>query len=194
MALQTSGAISLNDIHIELGATSGTTVSLNDTDVRGLVNIASGAIDLADFYGASAGQDIVVTQGSATTAYYSVYGWNSSGPTGSRSPTTYTNSSNNARGIEGIYRLTSSAGTFFYVTLNWSSANSIPDNDFTSISMVCNGTTTTLLSSEASTTYIAGGYQKRWGWSSSNGLDSTELANINAEWDGSGNVTVTFTT
>lgn len=194
MALQTSGAISLNDIHLELGATSGTTVSLNDTDVRGLVNIASGTIDLADFYGASAGQDIVVTQGSATTAYYSVYGWNSSGPTGSRSPTTYTNSSNNARGIEGIYRLTSSAGTFFYVTLNWSSANSIPDNDFTSISMVCNGTTTTLLSSEASTTFIAGGYQKRWGWSSSNGLDSTELSNINSEWDGSGNITVTFTT
>lgn len=194
MALQTSGAISLNDIHLELGATSGTTVSLNDTDVRGLVNIASGTIDLADFYGASAGQDIVVTQVSATTAYYSVYGWNSSGPTGSRSPTTYTNSSNNARGIEGIYRLTSSAGTFFYVTLNWSSANSIPDNDFTSISMVCNGTTTTLLSSEASTTFIAGGYQKRWGWSSSNGLDSTELSNINSEWDGSGNITVTFTT
>ncbi len=54
MALQTSGAISLNDIHIELGETSGTTVSLNDTDVRGLVSIASGAIDLADFYGASA--------------------------------------------------------------------------------------------------------------------------------------------
>ena len=42
------------DIHIELGATSGTTVSLNDTDVRGLVSISSGAIDLADFYGASA--------------------------------------------------------------------------------------------------------------------------------------------
>ena len=54
MALQTSGAISLNDIHIELGGTSGTTVSLNDTDVRGLVSISSGAIDLADFYGASA--------------------------------------------------------------------------------------------------------------------------------------------
>ena len=55
MTLQTSGAISLNDIHIELGATSGTTVSLNDADVRDLVSISSGAIDLADFYGASAG-------------------------------------------------------------------------------------------------------------------------------------------
>ncbi len=195
MALQTSGAISLNDIHVEAGGSSGTTATINDSDIRGLISKASGAtMSFNEWYGASAGQDIVVTQGSATTAYYSVYGWNSSGPTGSRSPTTYTNSSNNSRGIEGIYRLTASSGTFFYVTLNWSTANSIPDNDFTSISMVCNGTTTTLLSSEASTTFIAGGYQKRWGWDSSNGLDSTELANINAEWDGSGNVTVTFTT
>ena len=161
MALQTSGAISLNEIHIEAGGSSGSTASLNDADIRGLISKSSGAtMSFNEWYGASAGQDIVVTQGSTTTAYYSVYGWNSSGPTGSRSPTTYTNSSNNNRGIEGIYRLTASSGTWFYVTLNWSSANSIPDNDFTSISMVCNGTTTTLLSSEASTTYIAGGYQK----------------------------------
>jgi hypothetical protein len=195
MPLQSSSAISLNDIHVEAGGSSGTTATINDSDIRGLISKASGAtMSFNEWYGASAGQDIVVTQGSATTAYYSVYGWNSSGPTGSRSPTTYTNSSSNSRGIEGIYRLTASSGTFFYVTLNWSTANSIPDNDFTSISMVCNGTTTTLLSSEASTTFIAGGYQKRWGWDSSNGLDSTELANINAEWDGSGNVTVTFTT
>ncbi len=67
MALQTSGAISLNDIHMELGATSGTTVSLNDTDVRGLVGISSGAIDLADFYGASSGW--VQTLVSGTQSY-----------------------------------------------------------------------------------------------------------------------------
>ena len=53
MALQSSGAISLNDVHIELGASSGTTVSLNDTDVRALVSISSGEIALDDFYGAS---------------------------------------------------------------------------------------------------------------------------------------------
>ena len=34
MALQTSGSISLNDMHIEVGGTSGTTVSLNDSDIR----------------------------------------------------------------------------------------------------------------------------------------------------------------
>ena len=63
MALQSSGAISLNDIHVEVGGTSGTAVSLNDADVRALtpgpgrvINTASGTnIDFADFYGASAG-------------------------------------------------------------------------------------------------------------------------------------------
>lgn len=61
MALQTSGAISLNQIHIEAGGTSGASVSLNDTDIRGLTpaagktisTVSGSAIDFADFYGAS---------------------------------------------------------------------------------------------------------------------------------------------
>ena len=62
MALQTSGAISLNQIHIEAGGTTGTQASLNDTDIRGL-NAAAGStinstagteISFDDFYGASA--------------------------------------------------------------------------------------------------------------------------------------------
>lgn len=61
MALQTSGAISLNQIHVEAGGTSGTTASLNDSDIRGLneaagktINNTSGTtIDFDDFYGAS---------------------------------------------------------------------------------------------------------------------------------------------
>ena len=87
MALQTSGAISLNDIHQELGATSGTTVSLNDTDVRGLVSIASGEIALDDFYGASAWTH-VVTQGSHSYQG-NVYNGKFATVTGSVSPTTY---------------------------------------------------------------------------------------------------------
>ena len=62
MALQTSGAISLNDIHIEAGGSSGTTCSMNDTDIRGLTAAAgrtinstpNGNTDFADYYGASA--------------------------------------------------------------------------------------------------------------------------------------------
>ncbi len=58
--INTSGAVSLNDLHIEAGGTSGTTCSLNDTDIRELsaasgrsINSSSGTnIDIADFYGA----------------------------------------------------------------------------------------------------------------------------------------------
>lgn len=55
MALQTSGAISLNDIHVETGGTSGTQVSINDSDIRGLVGKASGvSMSFSEWYGASA--------------------------------------------------------------------------------------------------------------------------------------------
>ena len=38
MALQTSGPISLNDMHVEVGGTSGTLCSVNDPDIRILIN------------------------------------------------------------------------------------------------------------------------------------------------------------
>ena len=54
MALQTSGQISLNDAHVEVGGTSGTMVALNDTDIRGLIGKAAGAqFALSELYGAS---------------------------------------------------------------------------------------------------------------------------------------------
>lgn len=54
MALQTSGPISLNDIHIEAGGTTGTQASTNDADIRGLISRASGTtMSFSDWYGAS---------------------------------------------------------------------------------------------------------------------------------------------
>lgn len=55
MALQTSGQISLNDMHIEAGGSSGTEVSLNDSDIRDLVSASSGSeMSFDDWYGATA--------------------------------------------------------------------------------------------------------------------------------------------
>ena len=55
MALQSSGQITLNDIHVEAGGTSGTQAALNDSDIRGLISKASGAQSaFNEFYGASA--------------------------------------------------------------------------------------------------------------------------------------------
>ena len=58
MPLPSSGAISLNDIHIEAGGTTGTTASINDSDIRALINKSSGAtMSFSEWYGASADQD-----------------------------------------------------------------------------------------------------------------------------------------
>jgi len=55
VALQSSGAISLNDIHIEAGGGSGTNCTINDSDIRGLIGKASGASNsFSEYYGASA--------------------------------------------------------------------------------------------------------------------------------------------
>ena len=57
MPLQSSGAISLNEIHIEAGGASGTTASINDSDIRNLIGKASGAqMSFSEWYGASAVQ------------------------------------------------------------------------------------------------------------------------------------------
>ena len=54
MALQTSGAISINEIHIEAGGSSGTECNISDSDIRGLINKVSGSIGFDEFYGAAA--------------------------------------------------------------------------------------------------------------------------------------------
>jgi len=52
--LPTSGPLSMDAIHVEAGGSSGSIVTLDDADVRSLVGIASGAIDIASFRGVSA--------------------------------------------------------------------------------------------------------------------------------------------
>ena len=55
MALQTSGAISLNDIHGEAGGSSQSQASINDSDIRGLIEKSSGVeMSFSEWYGASA--------------------------------------------------------------------------------------------------------------------------------------------
>ena len=61
MTLPASGAISLNDINIELGIASGTAISLNDTAVRDLAGIPSGPISLNDFYGKASYDSALMT-------------------------------------------------------------------------------------------------------------------------------------
>jgi len=54
MPLPSSGAISLNQIHVEAGGTSGSVVTINDADVRGLISKGSATnMSFSEWYGAS---------------------------------------------------------------------------------------------------------------------------------------------
>ena len=71
MPLQSSGQISLNDLHVEAGGTSGTQASMNDSDIRGLLNAAANSqMTFSSFYGASAVSNwsATLTVGSNTVA------------------------------------------------------------------------------------------------------------------------------
>jgi len=71
VALQTSGAISLNDIHVEVGGSSGSSVGINDTDVRDLTGVGSGGTSsFNSFYGKSA-----INTAGPTTISYSFWGF-----------------------------------------------------------------------------------------------------------------------
>tara|TARA_Y100000004_G_scaffold185578_1_gene235959 strand:- start:89 stop:766 length:678 start_codon:yes stop_codon:yes gene_type:complete len=81
MALPTSGALSLDAIHVEAGGTTNTTASFNDSDIRGLtpaagktINSTLGTqIDFNNFYGASSAPSApTVTVGHGNFVFLSV--------------------------------------------------------------------------------------------------------------------------
>lgn len=83
MALPSSGAISMNQMHVEVGGTSGTTVGLNDSDIRALISKSAGAtMSFNEWYGASATDNTfngvknqgTTTSGKFTTAWHGVGG------------------------------------------------------------------------------------------------------------------------
>lgn len=70
MPLPTSGPISLNQMHVEAGGTSGTQCSLNDSDIRGLINFGSTTAlrHFAMWRGASGGTQILSGNASHTVS------------------------------------------------------------------------------------------------------------------------------
>ena len=75
MPLPASGnSISLDQIHVELGENSGTTVALGDADVRALASDTSGAIGMDQFFGLSNSLN--------TSSVYKSVSWTGNGATG----------------------------------------------------------------------------------------------------------------
>lgn len=183
MALQTSGAISLNDIHVEMGGTSGSSVSLGDSDIRTVAGSASGAVAIGSCYGATV---VTVTQATQTGPGFARRGFYDDSNIGSVSPTSARGVQVNA--IEDLARVNASSGLFFQFEVVYSAA--IPANEYSRISFVANGAVTVLTTAESSTTTTRGGYGRRWSWTGAAGLDTTEISNITTEWDGSGDIKV----
>lgn len=186
MPLQTSGQISLQDLQDEFNIGSH---PITMTEYAGLRTSGSGTtISLSDYYGAT--NSPVVTQGTLQQQFSTIRGFNDANNVGSVSPANWMNANGDTRTIKEIARVNASSGMFFQFELSFSSA--VPANDFTSLQFTANGTLTTLTAAESSTTTTQGGFGRRWSWSYANGLDTTEIANISAEFDGSGDVTITI--
>ena len=67
MALQTSGPISLDDIHVEAGGTTATQAGINDTDILNLIGKSSATqMGFDEWYGASAGPTLRYTSTGTT--------------------------------------------------------------------------------------------------------------------------------
>jgi hypothetical protein len=90
-------AISLNEMHIEAGGSTGTECTINDTDIRGLISKSSGTeMSFSEWWGASAGGTVTVSGevvthlvGSSGTAIAGIR-FNSDGTVDKRVGGTYT--------------------------------------------------------------------------------------------------------
>ena len=82
MALPSSGnSISLNQMHVEVGGSSGSQVSINDADIRGLISKGSGVqMAFNEWFGASASiADFATTMTVGHTNHTTTIGYNTFG-------------------------------------------------------------------------------------------------------------------
>lgn len=184
MALQSSGPISLDDIHVEVGGTTGTTVSINDTDVRNLISSTPGTqVSFDDYYGAvSSIWSVQVLTGTST--YRGIL--NTSSP--SSLPITYVNSATitddtfdpvAGQGIASTATLSTPAairdffsqptGSNTFLSI-WS-VTTLSNAGFSSLTSRGTGGDThseTINRTDASFTFNSSSLYSRWTWNSTN--------------------------
>jgi hypothetical protein len=202
MALQTSGPISIIDLFDEfspsgLGSLSPPHSLSEFYDVADGIP-ASGTIDLADFYGASAvPPDPVITEGSRSyttvgkisiTYYMRGYALNvnevdgsfGTGTIGSISPSTY-----NGVTIEAAALVDENFEYRFTLILQGNRAKGF----FTSVTPQGGNT---LTSASSTHSYNSSGNYTKWAWNDLVGQTTVLGPNISAQWNGSGTSTITF--
>lgn len=211
MALQTSGAISLGDIHVEAAGSiyAGTgTSSLNDADIRALtaasgytINPTSGTtISIGDFYGASAQAfsttTIGITEGDDLYSAGLYYGYRSHNGTGTIDTTTtgvtisgksHTLYAAFRRQNASNYTAISGSSSFWMYFKNASDGTVAPADFFSDIDIIFDGNTINLSQSSASS-YTSGSGStgnRNWRWFS-NDFTSTQHNTFENQIDGYG--------
>lgn len=178
MALATSGAISIGgttanrSINLELSRSGTATSSLGETDLRTLAGVASGAISISNFYGASSFNTThVITQGNYSNTYYGKFATLA----GSVSPTTF-----NGFTVDWFLR----TGTNLYVKFTGSGQ---PTNVFDTLKINAGGTIITLPVSAAS---LGGTSSSRRYIFNQADFTTAESTAFVAAFDGSGNIDI----
>lgn len=202
MALTASGAISLNEMHIEAGGTTGTLATINDTDIRDLISKGAGvSMSFSEWYGATAAspQTITVTEGAAVFLTAAYYGFRTSA--GSVSPTTLT-IAGNSHNVKAAYRRVTRSGgvnddttSAFWMGVYYTAADDRPlSNWFTTLDLDVTGGSVSLPQSTASvfsTGSGSTGYME-WRWFSDD-FTAQQLIDFSSLWDGTGTATFTIT-
>lgn len=197
--------VTLDDIHVIIGGTTGTTVTLNDADVRAISNTNSTydggdginqtsatQVSMGEFRGAynvtTTETTVTVTEGySNPLGFLDLYGFNDISPdsAGSVSPTTYKGYT-----ISGLYYLTdqSTLNTFSLRLENTGNGSFPPSDTITSITTDVDGGTLQLDAVDASIT-TDGTEQRLWVWT----LTGGDITNVANQWDASGTSDVVIT-
>lgn len=184
MALPTSGTLSINQIHIEAGGTSGTACSINDSDIRGLtpasgytISTTSGtAIDFGDFFGASGVQTYTIT----TEGTYSGYvGYDTAGGItfGALNSYSYTDNGGSSRTIIRI--IYGSNGLYFNLSPSGGGSSS-----FSKLTINCGGTNYDFTRTRAAESNYS--TRSEWIWNTSSVLTSAEQTALGNQLDGTG--------
>ena len=189
MPLQSSGAISLDDIHVEAGGSTGSQATINDADIRALISKSAGAqMAFNEWYGASA--SIQISSGNSFYQAASAYVGESRhhfrpdvvGITGYASFPTFTLNGRNTQYVGMIHNSSNGFGLQLMDLANPVAVGQQPtlghpaNSGWTSVVLAGNGGSRTLLRTNAS-------------YSTSSVLISsggTLLAYASASWTGMG--------
>jgi len=185
MTLPASGAISLNEIHVEAGGSSGSLCGVNDADIRDLIGKSSGAsMSFSEWYGVSR-ESHVLTQGSYSGSGVNYYGYFING---SISPTTFGSSYT----IQHFYRRTDYQGNSAAQLWFWANGSgTVPTTAFTTLKIYfANGTNVSLAASAATT--AANSSYTYWIWDTGD-FTTAQFSQFNTDFDGSGNIDLKIT-